>query len=554
LSIFDFSALIEPSTGQPADGAPIGALLTAHATVTPNAPALTIGGETLTFAQLDATANCRARLLASEGIKHDDVVLVALPNCVEYYATCFAIWKLGATPCHVSADLTDPEFNAIIELANPALVILRFVDRFPDVRVLKATPDDEANLSSKPLPPLTSSCFRIATSGGSTGRPKLIVDPMPSVWGPDKETVRRPPRSVLMNPAPLYHSAPFALMQLGLCQGSHVIDMQRFGASNWLLAAERHKIEWAYLVPTMMSRIAKLPAEQTAAADLTALRTILHMAAPCPVSVKRWWIERIGPEAVWEVYGGTERIGATTIGGTEWLAHPGSVGTARPGQEIVILGEDSTPLPRGQIGEIYFRKEGGPGSTYRYIGAGARISGDVESFGDMGWLDADGYLFLADRRTDMILSGGVNIYPAEIEAVVETLPGVIVCAVIGLPDEDLGQSVHAIVQTIPEFALTGPDIIAALEGRLNRNKHPRSVEIVTDALRNDAGKMRRSALRDARLDGFCASSQKPIDRSAPDVSRHEHSRYAVLDLPQRQSEGRQAAPRTPDAMNQIGRT
>jgi bile acid-coenzyme A ligase len=499
VDLADFAALINPSTGHPADGAPIGALLTAHAMATPNAPALTIGGETLTFAQLDAAANRRARLLSREGIKRDDMVLIALPNCAEYYATCFAIWKLGATPCHVSADLTDHELTAIIELANPALLIIRDPDRIRGVAVLIAAPDSEGELSGEPLPPVSGSCFRIATSGGSTGRPKLIVDPMPSVWGPDKETVRRPPRSILLNPAPLYHSAPFALMQLGLCQGSHVIDMQRFDASVWLAAAERHKVEWAYLVPTMMSRIAKLPANETEAFDLSSFRTILHMAAPCSVAVKRWWIERIGPEAVWEVYGGTERIGATTIGGTEWLEHPGSVGKARPGQKIVILGDDGTPLPPGQIGEIYFRKAGGPGSTYRYIGAETRISGDVESFGDMGWLDADGYLFLADRRTDMILSGGVNIYPAEIEAAIEAVPGVVACAVIGLPDADLGQRVHAIVQISVASKLTEAALLAVLDNSLSRQKRPRSIEFVTDPLRNDAGKMRRRDLRAARL-------------------------------------------------------
>jgi bile acid-coenzyme A ligase len=505
----DFATLIEPSTGQPTDGAPIGALLTAHALTTPSAPALTVGARTLSFAQLDAAANRRARLLMGEGIGRDDIVLVALPNSAEYYATCFAIWKLGAVPCHVSADLTDHELNAIIELADPALAILRDPMRTPGVRVLPPDGATEARLSSKPMPPLAGTCFRIATSGGSTGRPKLIVDPMPSVWGPDKETVRRTPRSVLLNPAPLYHSAPFALMQLGLCQGSHVIDLQRFDASAWLIAAERHKVEWAYLVPTMMSRIAKLPGDKAKAFDLSAIRTILHMAAPCSVSVKRWWIERVGPEAVWEVYGGTERIGATTIGGAEWLAHPGSVGRARPGQTIVILDDSGTPLPPGEIGEIYFRKEGGPGSTYRYIGAEARISGDVESFGDMGWLDADGYLFVADRRTDMILSGGVNIYPAEIEAAIEAIQGVVACAVIGLPDPDLGQRIHAIVQLSLDLTLTASDIGAELEKSLIRNKRPRSFEFVTEPLRSDAGKMRRRDLRAARLDRL--SCNKPAD-------------------------------------------
>lgn len=495
-----FLAMIDPASGEPVDGAPIGALLSAHAIVTPTAPALTIGGRTYDFATLDGAANRRARLLAgSHGIGPDAVVLIALPNSIEYYVTCFALWKLGATPCHVSAALTDFELNAIAALACPDLAIMLNVERLPDIAVMRPDLDAEIDLASFPLPPIIGRCFRMATSGGSTGQPKLIVDPSAASWGADKTTVRRYPRTVLLNAAPLYHSAPFALMQLGLCQGSHVVDLQSFDPSTWLAAAGRHRATWAYLVPTMMTRIAKLSAAESQTADLSALRTILHMAAPCPAWVKHWWIDRIGSEAVWEVYGGTERIGATTIGGTEWLANPGSVGKARPGQEIVILDEQGLPAPTGTTGEIFFRKIGGPGSTYRYIGSEARIHGDLESFGDMGWLDPRGYLFLADRRTDMIVSGGVNFYPAEIEAAIEAIEGVIACAAIGLPDADLGQRIHAIVQRSLTCSVTKTDVEKGIENRLARAKHPRSIEITTNALRSDAGKMRRQDLRAARV-------------------------------------------------------
>lgn len=274
----------------------------------------------------------------------------------------------------------------------------------------------------------------------------------------------------------------------------------------WLDLVERHRINWAYLVPTMMSRIARLPIGRTAAADLTSLKTVLHMAAPCPEPVKRWWIDRIGADRVWEVYGGTERIGVTTIGGAAWLEHPGSVGQAPGGQEIIITGDDGRALQPGEIGEIHFRKTEGPGTAYRYIGAESRISGDLDSFGDMGWLDGDGYLFIADRRTDMILSGGVNLYPAEIEAAIEAMPGVRGCAVIGLPDPDLGQRVHAIVEWAEGAPPAAAEFLADAAARLSGLKRPGSVEFTAEPIRNGAGKVRRSALREARL-------QEPIPTS-----------------------------------------
>ncbi|MGF7150189.1 bile acid-coenzyme A ligase [Sphingomonas zeicaulis] len=491
---------IDPATGQPRADAPLGMLLTAQARATPDRPALTIAGRSWSFAAFDRRANKRARALLAGGVRHGDRVALSLPNRVEYLECVFALWKIGATPCPVSDRLTGGEFDAILALLAASHIIgtasvvhgsvsLHDVDR----------PLDPA-LSDAPLEAVLATPGKIATSGGSTGRPKLIVDPMPSAWGPDKEGCRRDARLTLLNPGPLYHSAPFNTATMALAQGTHIVCMERFDPVEWLTLAAVHRVDYAYMVPTMMTRIAKLPADLTAAADLSSIRTLLHMAAPCPPETKRWWIDRIGADQLWEVYGGTERIGVTTIGGREWLAHPGSVGRAAPGQEIVIAGEHGQPLPPGEIGEIRFRKAGGAGTSYAYIGAANRIAGDTDSFGDMGWLDADGYLYVADRRTDMILVGGVNIYPAEIEAAVEALAGVLCCAAIGLPDPDLGNRVHVIVELAPGAA--EPDERAFLHlvnTRLAGLKRPRSAEFTRSPVRDQAGKLRRSALRAARM-------------------------------------------------------
>jgi len=491
---------IDPASGQPREGTPLGMALTAQAMATPDRPAMTIGAQSWTFAAFEGLANRRARDLLAAGIGPGDRVILSMPNRVDYLLCAFALWKIGAIPCPVSERLTEPEFRAIVDLSGARHVIGPRTLPASAARLHDVDAPIDPALSGAPLPPAIARPGKIANSGGSTGRPKLIVDPLPSVWGPDKEGCRRGPRHTLLNPGPLYHSAPFNTTSMALAQGTHIICMERFDPQQWLALVARHRVTYAYMVPTMMTRIARLPRSVTDAADLSSIETLLHMAAPCPSDVKRWWIDRIGADHVWEVYGGTERIGVTIIGGREWLAHPGSVGRPPAGQEIMITGEDGAPLPAGAIGDIRFRKAGGPGTSYAYIGSEDRIAGDTDSFGDMGWLDADGYLYIADRRTDMILVGGVNIYPAEIEAAVETMPGVLCCAVIGLPDTDLGNRVHAIVElaldaAVPEAA----DFLAALPGLLIGLKRPRSVEFSQAPIRDQAGKVRRSALRAARM-------------------------------------------------------
>jgi bile acid-coenzyme A ligase len=213
---------------------------------------------------------------------------------------------------------------------------------------------------------------------------------------------------------------------------------------------------------------------------------------------RRGWIEWLGPDRVWEVYSGTEAIGATVIGGRDWLEHRGSVGRLAPGASVRILDEAGDDVPPGAIGEIYFRPAGGLGSTYHYLGAQPKARGEWETFGDLGRIDAEGYLYLADRRTDLIISGGANIYPAEIEAAIDAFPGVLASVAIGLPDEDLGQRVHAIIEVRRDASLDLDALRDFLTQRLVTYKLPRSFETTFERLRDDSGKVRRNALRDAR--------------------------------------------------------
>ena len=250
-----------------------------------------------------------------------------------------------------------------------------------------------------------------------------------------------------------------------------------------------------------MHRIWALPDVVRNRYDLSSLQIVFHMAAPMPPWLKEKWIEWLGPERIYELYGGTEAQGATIISGVEWLEHRGSVGKIGETARLRIIGEDGNEVPTGETGEIYFLPNDGAGSTYHYLGAEPKRRADGwESLGDIGRLDADGYLYLGDRLADMVLRGGANIYPAEVEAAVSECPGVRSCVVVGLPDPELGQRVHAIIEPEPD---TDGQAIADrmadfLKDRLSRYKHPESFEIVSAQPRDDSGKVRRTLLRDER--------------------------------------------------------
>lgn len=477
----------------------LGAKLKQLATLKPDAPAVTCGATTLTYDQFHRLSNRAARGLAAKGVKFGDLVTLGLPNSADFAVVCWGIWKLGATPQPVSFRLPLGELKAIMELANTPVVVADFkveIDRpLLTLNDLLALSDDDSD-----LPDAIAPVSKAPTSGGSTGRPKLILAGQPGVTAAETPEVggwRLRQDSIAVLPAPLYHNAGFGMMMSAFSMGAHMVILPRFDPEGTLAAIEASKATWIYLVPTMMTRIWRLPEETRAKYDLSSLQTLWHLAAPCPAWLKEAFIHWVGPEVVMELYAGTEAQAVTTITGTEWLTHRGSVGKVTVG-EMIAVGEDGSFLPPGEIGEIYMRRPAGSPPSYKYVGATAKtLEGGWESLGDIGYFDAEGYLYLADRRTDMILVGGSNVYPAEIEAALEEHDAVQSCAVIGLPDEDLGNKVHAIVQTkgvVDEAALR-----AHLADRLVTYKQPRSYEFVDEPLRDDAGKVRRSALRDARL-------------------------------------------------------
>lgn len=461
----------------------------------PDRPAVTCGNDTISRAELDRRSNRLARAYAELGVKEGSFVTIALPNSTEFFVAAVAAWKLGATPQPVSYRLPDRERQAIVDLADPPVVIGADPAAHPGRHVLPAGWEPDPALDDGPLPDVICAAWKAPTSGGSTGRPKLIVAADPGVVMVGQPGMGTRTDGVMCMPGPLYHNAPFSFASQGLFHGNHVVLLPGFDAEGTLAAVEQHRCDWLYLVPTMMQRVWRLPTEVRERYDLSSLQVFWHMAAPCPPWLKESFITWLGGEKVFELYAGTEAQSVTVIRGDEWMAHRGSVGRPIAGEMQIRDPETYEPLPAGEMGEVFMRSN--RGATYRYVGAEARVSPDGwESLGDMGWMDADGYLYLTDRRGDMILSGGSNIYPAEVEAAIDEHPLVMSCAVIGLPDEDLGNRLHAVVQTSAPVA--DDDLRAFLTERLVRYKVPRSFEYVSEPVRDEAGKVRRSALRDDR--------------------------------------------------------
>ena len=457
------------------------------------------GDATLTWGQFERNANRRAHAFRARGVKPGDFVAIGLPNSNVFYETTFAVWKCGATPTSLSPKLPRGEAAAILGILKPSLVVGGEADwGAPNTVPKDFEPEGQPDT---PLDAPVSRYWKAMTSGGSTGQPKIILDHTPAVIDTDSETLRIAPGTQLLNPGPLYHNAPFILSHYALFGGGSVTGMQKFDASQALRLMAAHRIAWVNFVPTMMGRIWALPEAERAAADLSALKTVFHMAAPMPAWLKDEWIKWLGPERVYELYGGTERQGRTVISGTEWLDHRGSVGRS-DNSAIRILDESLRDVPVGTDGEIFFLPPDGAGTSYHYIGAEPRrIDGGWESLGDIGRLDAEGYLYLGDRRSDMVLRGGANIYPAEVEAALVAHPDVKTSVVLGLPDADLGARLHAIIEVDPQ---TDADAVVAalpafLGDRLSLYKHPESYEIAHESHRDDAGKVRRTMLRAERV-------------------------------------------------------
>ncbi|HMI94305.1 MAG TPA: AMP-binding protein, partial [Polyangiales bacterium] len=435
----------------------MGRVVSWHAAQDPDLVSITCEGVSLTRRELDLRTNRLARAYEQLGVGQDDMVTVALPNSIAFFEAAIAIWKLGATLQPVSSKLPAAERRAIIELANSKLVVGAPPDECEGRAVVDSGFVPDSALSDEPLPDRVPLHWKAPTSGGSTGRPKIILAQQRGQTDPDKLRFKL---SQLVA-GPLFHNGPLATSMNGLFGGGHLVVMPRFDAEDALRLIERHRIEYVMLVPTMMQRIWRLGPDVRARYDVSSLVRLLHLAAPCPVWLKEAFIEWLGPERVHELYAGTEAQGLTTITGTEWLLHRGSVGKAALGTELKILDEHRRELPPGQVGEVFMKPSGGQGSTYRYIGAEPKSHEGFESLGDMGHLDEDGYLYLADRQTDMILCGGENVYPAEVEAAIDAHPSVRSSAVIGLPNEDLGNAIHAIVD-IAEHELSDDELLAHL--------------------------------------------------------------------------------------------
>src|SRR5262245_9027411 len=463
----------------------------------PDALAVTCAETALSWGDLHRRSNRVARALAVRGVKLGDLVTIGLPNSTGFIEAAVACWKLGATPQPISSRLPAAEIKGVVDLADSPVVIGK-----PDLAVDRPRLDIDdllaASADESDLPDAVSPSWKAPTSGGSTGRPKLILSGAPSVLTATAGGLWRlgPDEGALMA-GPLYHTAPLGQAAAALLAGGHLVLTPKFDAEGVLRAVDRHKATWVYLVPTMMSRIWRLPEDVRGAYDVSSLRTVWHLAAPCPPWLKEAWIDWLGHEVIWELYGGTEAQAITVLNGTEWLAHRGSVGRVVAGQMKIVRPDGADAAP-GEVGEIYMKPADAAPATYRYRGAEARvIDGGWESLGDIGRFDEDGFLYLADRRTDMILVGGSNVYPAEVEAAIDEHPLVQSSCVIGLPDEDLGNRVHAIVQARPGLDIEA--LLGHLSERLVAYKRPRTVELVDHPLRDEAGKVRRSALRKERL-------------------------------------------------------
>jgi bile acid-coenzyme A ligase len=471
----------------------IGTQMSRLADQDPDAPAVSHHNRTVSRGELESSTNRLARAYAELGVKQGDYVTIALPNSIEWVQAVVATWKLGAVPQPLSARLPDAEYNHLLDLRDRALLVGRADPR----GVVRSVPGDfdPGDVSDDPLPEAVSPALKSMASGGSTGRPKLIeaggtgrfnaaaVTAMMGNQASDTHLVS----------VPLSHNTGFTSATMALATGQHLVLMSRFDPAEFLRLITEHRVNYLATVPTIMQRLLPVYYTDPGACDLSSVRRWWHLAAPCPPTVKEAWIDILGPDVVWELYGGTELQALTFISGTEWLTHRGSVGPVVSG-EMKVLDDDGNECPPDVVGEIYMRPREGSAPTYRYIGSTAKQREGWESLGDLGWFDSDGYLYLADRRVDMFTVGGRNVYPAEIENTLAEHPSVLSCLVVGVPHEDLGQVPHALVHS--SGPLDEEAIKAFVAQRLAEYKVPRSVEFTGTPLRDDAGKARRTAVRD----------------------------------------------------------
>jgi long-chain acyl-CoA synthetase len=494
---------------------------------------ITASGQVVTFAQLEERSSRLAQALFAHGLRPGDHVAVLLPNDDRTHEVAFALQRSGLYYTMVNTHLAADEAAYIVDdcgahtlITSEALAPLaaELLTRTPAIErrlMIGATPATPAPapghtsydefVAGSPAEPLAEEVEGSAMlySSGTTGHPKGIRRPLTGQpFGSDVVLsgmlggiMGFAPGDVYLSPAPLYHSAPLVWSMTAQRMGGTVVVMEHFDPERCLALIEQYKVTHAQFVPTMFVRMLKLPEEVRSSYDLSSLRSVVHAAAPCAPEVKRRMIDWWGP-VIHEYYSGTEGMGMTWITAAEALTHPGSVGKAIWG-EVHICGDDGEDLPTGDDGVVYFAARSGA-ATFQYNHDPEKTRQTFNAKGwstlwDVGHVDDDGYLYLTDRKLFMIVSGGVNIYPQEIEDVLALHPAVADVAVFGIPDPEMGEEVKAVVQPAPGTT-PGPDleqeIIAFCRANLSHYKCPRTVDFTDLLPRGENGKLYKKALRE----------------------------------------------------------
>jgi long-chain acyl-CoA synthetase len=493
-------------------------------------------GEVVTYAAYEAASNRMAQLYRDLGLRRLDHVAFFMennPRMLEceggaertgLYYTCINSYLAAEEAAYI---VNDSEARVVVSSAALRGVAQQLPALCPGVqRWLMVDTDDppppyeryDDATAEYPAEPVADEQLGAAMlySSGTTGRPKGILRPLPEIHPGTPLPVMEFVKFMLgfregmtyLSPAPLYHSAPQASVSCTVRLGGTGVLMERFDPAQFLDLVAQHKVTHCQMVPTMFSRLLKLPADVRAKADVSSIEAIVHAAAPCPVPVKQQMIEWWGP-IIREYYGATEANGFTFCDSEEWLAHPGTVGKPILG-EVLILDDDGNACPTGTPGTVWFK-----GATaFEYYNdaektaASRDSSGEASTVGDVGYLDDDGYLYLTDRKTYMIISGGVNIYPQETENLLITHPKVMDAAVLGVPNEDLGEEVKAVVQPVAGVE-PGPELerelIAFCREHLARFKVPRSIDFEDELPRLPTGKLYKRLLRDRYWEGHTST-------------------------------------------------
>ena len=495
-----------------------------HAASSPDKPAVIVAetGETISYAELDAASNRAAQLFRSHGLKHDDVVAFMLENTPHYYGLTWGAQRAGLRYVCISSRLTQDETDYILEnsgakmlvvsasLASAALQLETRIERYSMGGAIDGWPRIEDALAAMPATRIADERAGVDMlySSGTTGRPKGVKVPLP-----EEEEIDAPNSlvmlasaafginadSIYLSPAPLYHAAPLRWSMTIHRLGGTVVLMKKFDPEAALAAIQHYHCNAAQFVPTHFVRMLKLPAEVRAQYDVSSMKSAIHAAAPCPVPVKQAMIDWWGPVLL-EYYAGSEGNGMTFATSQDWLAHMGTVGRAILGT-VHIVGEDNeTEVPVGEEGAVFFESD----NVFEYHDdpektASSRNSKGWSTLGDVGKLDADGFLYLTDRKSFMIISGGVNIYPQEIENHLVTHPRVADVAVVGGPHEEMGEEVIAVIQPADMADATDEfrdELGAYARQKLSGVKVPRRIDFMEALPRHDTGKLYKRLLRD----------------------------------------------------------